>query len=252
MNNPPVLRRSLSQDRTKSSFHTRRSQSVAERYHHSELGLENVAPVLMPSGLNSMLKNTTETGDIGLFSIKPSRLPRHISTSSGQGAPRSARNGYQDYAAQSLDFSVSHPRAVVDDRKRLPSYTRDVTSEIVSLYETTSQKSSGSSKFFDDTEQRSYSLTQTSHSGSRLTTHRSYASLRSQVDQNLGQRPRSPFPYPARLRRPGFRPCSPALTDGGAVDYSRRAEIDRELPVSAIIPSCDNICMRGILMTSAA
>jgi hypothetical protein len=48
----------------------------------------------------------------------------------------------------------------------------------------------------------------------------------------LVQRPRSPFPYPARLKRPGFRPSSPVLADGGGVDYSRRAEIERTPNVS--------------------
>lgn len=47
-----------------------------------------------------------------------------------------------------------------------------------------------------------------------------------------GQRPRSPFPYPTRLKRPGVRPASPALTDTGAVDYSKMVEIDRVSHVS--------------------
>ncbi|PBP24693.1 hypothetical protein BUE80_DR004449 [Diplocarpon rosae] len=71
-------------------------------------------------------------------------------------------------------------------------------------------------------------MTQTSYSSYTLSNHRSYASLRSQADgSNPVQRPRSPFAYPARLKRPGFRPSSPALTDGGLIDYSRRAEIER-------------------------
>ncbi|KAK3498602.1 hypothetical protein B0T13DRAFT_503044 [Neurospora crassa] len=41
------------------------------------------------------------------------------------------------------------------------------------------------------------------------------------------QRPRSPFPYPTRLKRPGVRPSSPAVTESGVVDYSRMVEIDR-------------------------
>lgn len=226
-----AVRRSMSHERTRGRYQNRRAQSAGERYHRSEPGIENLAPILMPSGLNSMLKNTTETGDIGLFSIKASRLPRHAGTLPLAGQGRMQRSGHQELAVQSPDFSLFRPPTMVDDRKQLPSYTRDVTSEIVSLYETTSQKSSVSSRFVDDAEQRSYSLTQSSVFGSKLANHRSYASLRSQVDQSLGQRPRSPFPYPTRLKRPGFRPSSPALTDGGAVDYSRRAEIGREIPV---------------------
>ena len=48
------------------------------------------------------------------------------------------------------------------------------------------------------------------------------------------QRPRSPFPYPTRLKRPGVRPASPALTENGSVDYSRMVEIDRVSHVSAL------------------
>lgn len=55
------------------------------------------------------------------------------------------------------------------------------------------------------------------------------------------QRPRSPFAYPTRLKRPGFRPSSPALTDGGGVDYRRRAEIDRTPYVSQFILLFNNL-----------
>jgi hypothetical protein len=41
------------------------------------------------------------------------------------------------------------------------------------------------------------------------------------------QRPRSPFGYPARLKRSDMRPASPALTKNGVVDYSRMVELDR-------------------------
>lgn len=223
----------MSHDRMRDVYYAPRSQSAGGRYQRStraEPSMENLAPMLMPSGLNSMLKNTTETGDIGMFSIKPTRLPRHNGGATLSSLPKAA---YHDLAAQAPDFSLSKVRPRMDDRRRLPSYNRDVTSEIASLYETNSMKSSSTgSRLFDDPEQRSYSMTQTSVNVSRLANHRSYASLRSQGDIGAGQRPRSPFAYPTRLRRPGFRPSSPALTDGGVVDYSRRAEIGRESSVS--------------------
>ncbi|KAK2626654.1 hypothetical protein QTJ16_003829 [Diplocarpon rosae] len=183
--------------------------------------IENRSPANLPRGFESMLKTTTETGDIGLFSIKPSRVPQSLGTprrnkgnfiESGQQKPR---HDFQPYGVP-----------VVDDRRRLPSYSRDASSEVISMYETASQKSG--SRVFDEPDYRSYSMTQTSYSSYTLSNHRSYASLRSQADgSNLVQRPRSPFAYPARLKRPGFRPSSPALTDGGLIDYSRRAEIER-------------------------
>jgi len=191
---------------------------------------ENRPPPAISKALSSMLKTTTETGDIGMFSIKPPRVPH------APGSPRRVNGLYRDNRPQNAqrppNFEPYGGNAgVIDDRRRLPSYSRDVTSEVVSLYETASQKSVN--RVYDDPDYRSYSMNQT-YSQYALTNHRSYSSLRSQPDGgSQGQRPRSPFAYPARLKRHGFRPSSPALTDGGLVDYSRRAEIERGPHVSS-------------------
>ncbi|KAF5875429.1 uncharacterized protein Bfra_003883 [Botrytis fragariae] len=180
----------------------------------------------LPKGFESMLKTTTETGDIGLFSIKPSRLP-HTSNA----LPRRSNGGHRENDLQRSRPTFSpYGVPVVDDRRRLPSYTRKGSSGVKSLYDSASVNSVNSSnRGFEDPDYRSYSMTQTaSQSPYILSNQRSYASLRSQQDGSaLVQRPRSPFAYPTRLKRPGFRPSSPALTDGGGIDYSRRAEIDR-------------------------
>lgn len=188
---------------------------------------ENRAPPAIPKAFESMLKTTTETGDIGLFSIKPPRVPQPLNS------PRKIGGTYRDNPPQKpRTFQPYVSTAAVDDRRRLPSYARDAASEVISMYETASQKST--SRMFDDPDYRSYSMTQT-YSTYSLSNHRSYASLRSQPEgSTLLQRPRSPFAYPTRLKRPGFRPSSPALTDGGGVDYSRRAEIER-LPYVSIL-----------------
>ena len=193
---------------------------------------ENKNPPELPKGFESMLRTTTETGDIGLFSIKSPRVsqipttPRRVSGKHHGNVIQKPPKAFQPYGVPS-----------VDDRKRLPSYARDASSEVISMYETASQKSA--SRVFEDPDYRSYSMTQTSSFSSyTLSNHKSYASLRSQPDGNmLVQRPRSPFAYPTRLKRPGFRPSSPALTDGGGVDYSRRAEIDRISHVSSSFQS---------------
>ncbi|KAB8299184.1 hypothetical protein EYC80_001284 [Monilinia laxa] len=193
---------------------------------------DNNIPSSLPKGCGSMLKTTTETGDIGLFSIKPSRLPQTSNT-----LPRRTNGGYRE-----KDLPRPRPSfqpygvSAVDDRRRLPSYTRKTSSGVKSMYDSASFKSVNSSnRGLEDPDYRSYSMTQTaSQSGYNLSNQRSYASLRSQQDGTiLVQRPRSPFAYPTRLRRPGFRPSSPALTDGGGIDYSRRAEIDR-IPYGAV------------------
>ncbi|TGO52282.1 hypothetical protein BCON_0144g00190 [Botryotinia convoluta] len=186
----------------------------------------------LPKGFESMLKTTTETGDIGLFSIKPSRLPQ-----TSNALPRRSNGGYRENDLQRSRPTFSpYGVPVVDDRRRLPSYTRKGSSGVKSLYDSASVNSVNSSnRGFEDPDYRSYSMTQTtSQSPYTLSNQRSYASLRSQQDGSaLVQRPRSPFAYPTRLKRPGFRPSSPALTDGGGIDYSRRAEIDR-IPYGAV------------------
>jgi hypothetical protein len=191
--------------------------------HHRPLRSVNENTALLPSPgpLESMLKTTTETGDIGIFSIRPvlpsvifHQLPRRRPSfgDSSLVGPSSSRG---------TDDSAIH-----DDRRGLPSY-RDTTSEIISMYGSDSQQSWSSSLSppLDELGQRSYSMTTC---GSRhLSTNKSTGTLQSQSSGSMLQRPRSPFPYPTRLKRPGVRPASPALTENGSIDYSRMVEIDR-------------------------
>ncbi|KAI0596586.1 hypothetical protein F4775DRAFT_603412 [Biscogniauxia sp. FL1348] len=185
---------------------------------HKPLRSVNENSVLLPSpgALESMLKTTTETGDIGIFSIKPVPL-----------SPQ-RRDAFSD-----LGQLHPPPRRSVDDLyrrgiARKPPCNRDTTSEIVSMYGTESQKSGTSTLSPASTEYlgpRSYSMT--TCGSKHLSHHKSTATLQSQGSSSQLQRPRSPFPYPTRLKRPGVRPSSPALTENGRVDYSRMVEIDR-------------------------
>ena len=141
-----------------------------------------------------------------MFSIKPSRVPQSLGTPRKRGTSFNRENAHQKPRQNFQPYGVP----VVDDRRRLPSYARDAASEVISMYESASQKSA--SRVFDEPDYRSCSMTQTSYSSYTLSNHRSYNSLRSQAETNPQvQRPRSPFAYPARLKRPGFRASSPAL-----------------------------------------
>jgi hypothetical protein len=183
-----------------------------------------------------MLKNTTETGDIGLFSIKPARFPN---PGLGAGSPRRSPNKYNGYRPPPMpqDFRLRPTPPRIDDRHRLPSYSRGRSSDATSLYESRSMSTRSDLLSRDSTppDHRSYSMTQASQPSYSLSNNRSYTSLRNQIDQNLIPRPRSPFPYPARLKRPGFRASSPVLGNGGSIDYSRRTEIERPPQVSPFV-----------------
>ncbi|KAF3055578.1 hypothetical protein GL218_07018 [Daldinia childiae] len=184
---------------------------------HKPLRSVNENSVLLPSpgALESMLKTTTETGDIGIFSIKPvPPLPQRRGTFSEISQQRPS------------------PRPSIEELQRRNngkiSLCRDTASEIISMHDSESHKSTTSTltpTCSDDIGLRSYSMTTC---GSRhLSHHKSTTTLQSQASGGPLQRPRSPFPYPTRLKRPGVRPASPALTESGRVDYSRMVEIDR-------------------------
>ncbi|KAK8114946.1 hypothetical protein PG999_007015 [Apiospora kogelbergensis] len=208
--NRPLPRRAASHGTLRSSY------ASHARPLHKPLRSVNENPALLPSpgALESMLKTTTETGDIGIFTIKPIRTSSSIAPSSKSQYHLPVRRSADDFHRQ-------------DDRRRLPSY-RDTTSEILSMYGSNSQGSSVNSIWshsINDPSQRSYSMTTV---GSRPLSHnKSSNTLQSQFSGSTLQRPRSPFPYPIRLRRPGACPSSPAITESGVVDYSRMVEIDR-------------------------
>lgn len=69
-----------------------------------------------------------------------------------------------------------------------------------------------------------------------LLSHRSIGAIRSQHAAQAS-RPRSPFAYPARLRRPGYRPASPALSDMHGSIYRSGAGYNRTPSIRTLSPS---------------
>ncbi|KAI0200157.1 hypothetical protein F4808DRAFT_470597 [Astrocystis sublimbata] len=218
-----VPRRSASHGTLRSSCSSHGGSGVAPspaRSFHKPLRSVNENAILLhsPGALESMLKTTTETGDIGIFTIKPvppsPLAPRNSISGVGPPRPKPQRSVDSLYRQNLSMQPLSH---------------RDATSEVLSVYGSESIKSVRSAfspTSTEDLAQRSYSITTC---GSRHLSHyKSTNTLQSQASgsSNL-QRPRSPFPYPTRLKRPGFRPASPAVTENGQVDYSRMVEIDR-------------------------
>lgn len=184
---------------------------------------DNATLLKSPGPLESMLETTTETGDIGLFTIgcKPSPAMYR------QPLPRRPILPEIRYASSSRSRRFQDRRCFQDDRLGLPSSYRDTTSEILSLYDSESHLSRIATPSNED-EQRAYSL---EPSTSRyLPSQKLMATL-----QGAPERPKSPFPYTTRLKRLGMRPVSPALGDSGTAFCVRRAEVDRSCQVRSVV-----------------
>ncbi len=108
-----------------------------------------------PAPLESLLKKTTETGDIGFFSIGS---VRSVNASHGLVPPKIP--WHPPAKPEAPRVNVEEGPDLTDDRRSLPSY-RESTSEIASLYDsgksTSGTRSSGS--HFHLGYRRSYSMT---------------------------------------------------------------------------------------------
>ena len=169
-------------------------------------GDENSDILKNPSSIQSMLRNTTETGNVGQFSIKPSRIPPSLPRpSKARVTPTKQRQPAAYYRQE--DSNVRHT----------PFNSRqDATASNGSGFQNhIPRPHRGPARSPSIEDHRSYSTTKSSYASHGLTTHHAHT--------NGGQcgglggphnlRPRSPFAYPTRLKRPGYRPSSPALSE---------------------------------------
>ena len=190
-------------------------------------------------GISSMLKTSTDSGDIGDLSFNTSRLPSmprpahrrrtnvarfsassHHSNNSYTPSQISKRNsGSQPWDAVSAISQGTHGRHThqssltsLQTMKIQPSYAPELRSPPSNgPVKASNYESRLTAPFSPDG--RSYSLTQPQLSLA-LKPHRSATSLRSQGSgQYLNQR--NPYAYPARLKRPGYQAASPATEFGG-------------------------------------
>ncbi|PHH61552.1 hypothetical protein CDD81_289 [Ophiocordyceps australis] len=177
---------------------------------------ENTTLLRCPGPLESMLKTTTETGDIGLFSIKTGLTPL------AQKTPR-PKHHLVDIGIHAMAAGKAWPDSAHQDKHY--RFHRDTTSEIISLYGSDNHTHwlTSSSPPMDDAH-RSYSMT--TCSSRQIPSQKSSATLQSHSSSSGLQRPRSPFPYPTRLKRPGVRPTSPSLAENGSTDYRKAVGLD--------------------------
>jgi hypothetical protein len=190
--------------------------------------VERPTAFLPPLGpLLGMLKTTSETRDIGFFSISTVRSfspaapwmgePTRCHTADGESLPARSR-------------AMRQRSLVRDDARRVRS-GRDTESEILSLYCSDGQRSHKSASSIPEVDCDPRLCSPGSGHSGRVYNRGGFLSPDNISRESQRQRPRSPYPYPTRLKRPGFRTVSPAITEGGLVDYSRMVEIDR---VSAV------------------
>ncbi|KAG6042170.1 hypothetical protein E4U39_006178 [Claviceps sp. Clav50 group G5] len=203
-----------------------RSQASTQRRPLRSIS-QNTSLPPSPGLLVSMLKTTTEMGDVRTFPMQSQQQQHHpVTPTAYHQLPRSR----PDLVAATPSKYIPNKRAenyyYTEDGRPFRSY-RDTTSEIISLYAYDSQPPyfDSGSPMMDDTSHRSYSIT--TNSSRCLPSHKGSAIIQSHSSGGELQRPRSPFPYPARLKRPGIRSASPAIANNGCIEYSRMIELDR-------------------------
>ena len=181
------------------SHHEKRKDAKVKAHAEEHVGFDSSL-----ASIHGMLKNTTETGDIGQFSIKSTPTPHPVSLVPPESPtylhhhlnlPKHQVHQLEEYSYHGQRRADNWPRPSTLD------YEGTGARSMISLHHNESQESfhlrprkltSGPLRF------------PLSHSS-----HLDYGLSRHQSDTNL--RPRSPFPYPARLKRPSYRPSSPAL-----------------------------------------
>ncbi len=171
------------------------------RLHHGvSKGDGNAVVLQKPSSIQSMLRNTTETGDVGQFSIKPPRVttssPRlSPGSSKTRSTPGKHRNPvpYYSYSGQRGPVSPNQG-SIASNGSSFHGHGHHGPHRMPS---------------FDD--YRSYSMTQGSHYNNDRH-HYANGDDRSRANVHHN-RPHPPFAYPTRLKRPGYRPSSPALSE---------------------------------------
>ncbi|KAF7198191.1 hypothetical protein HII31_00547 [Pseudocercospora fuligena] len=206
---------------------------------------------LANAGVLSMLKTSTDTGDIGALSFNSSRIP---------AVPGTAARGRRGHASRPSMSAQHHPSR--------HQYAPSQTSRVSSQWDASSTQRRGSLTSMQSMppslpplhtgrpslqmannnadanprDSRSYSMTSAPQAG-QLPRHRSATSLKSQGHEPRGStrmppgpvppmpENRPPFVYPTRLKRPGFRSPSPALSDTYAQgQYPGMPQMPRQPP----------------------
>lgn len=185
--------------------------------HRSKLQVDGVPSPRMsssmaPRGIQSMLRTTMETGDIGQFSVRPSRLPR----SASRLALARPRSGSFESSFAGLRHPSTGPQQRNSNRpgpRQMRSFTHlpqsdTIRSSLTSYHQNPRSRMRAPRHYRPGVEMPASPLL-----GSRsLYSHRSLMTLRSQRDYR-SMHSNSPGGLAAQMRRPGQRAPSPAFSD---------------------------------------
>ncbi|KAL8790704.1 MAG: hypothetical protein Q9195_006246 [Heterodermia aff. obscurata] len=175
-----------------------------------------------PASIQGMLRNGTEIGNVGGLALNPNRrpapshqlspstLPSSVPSSMSKRSYRYRGEAYLDPNEHNMSHGIPpYPASGGIDDGSNPSF----------IYRNRSQSSSGTqprgpSKGHNNENGRSYAMMHSSSASRSVPRYPSHINghLRGHEDPR-GMRPRSPLVYPTRLKRPGYRPSSPSLTE---------------------------------------
>ncbi|KAL8690005.1 MAG: hypothetical protein Q9218_004455 [Villophora microphyllina] len=177
------------------------------------------------SAVQSMLKTSTEMGDIGPFAVKPAKNPRQRANTVNQPRPHRQdqfRGPHVDRPVRSSSNQHRYYHAHRDQYER-------------SLHRNRSLRPYGGHPMVPNGHNDSSgSFTQSSVTSRRVSIQPSLPNL--QPYDRAGPKPRSPFGYPSRLRRPRHRPFSPPFSDVNRSDSALHGSIHRTYSVRTTSP----------------
>lgn len=223
MEHCPYRRRSASHGALDPS-HATGAQGICDLARRSASG--DAFTLTSPAPLESILKKTTETGDIGFFSIGPTRSGRTsdlpVPSTSEQGESTCIRPG------RIREMEDSN---ITDDRRSLPSY-RASASETMSLrdYGSMASGSRSLSVVLHECDRKYYSMT--TCSSTCLSSHRPTGTVHSMWLRNLQQTTDSlrKQTLPQQHQRPQLQPTRDASDPTASHAHLVRGNKGRGLP----------------------
>ena len=195
-------------------YHDLSKQSRPQAGLHN--GDENPNVPSKPSPVSNMLKTSTETGDESQFYRKPPRV--HVSSSHFSPLPKNVPAASRKRPHQTPISNGQHGRGEL----QVPDTIRQGgTASINSTFHTRGHTRSYQRPSLEDYSSRS--MTQGTYNNHSLTYRGPPTSKYNYRRDVTYARPRSPYTYTTRLKRLGYRPSSPALSDLSrpAVGYIR-------------------------------